>query len=238
MMNLYYVTGTSSGIGHAFVKELLKNERNLIVGMGRSCNISHTHYKHIKIDLSKLNDINGIEFEEAAVHDVSKIILFNNSAQVKPVKYLGNLENQDIIQSFNLNLIAPILLMNNFIKKTKKLEIEKVVMNVSSGAAQTAVDGWSLYCSSKSGINMVSEVSNIESEKSGLNLKVFAVAPGVVDTKMQDEIRNSDQDDFSRLEEFKNYKENEVLRSPEWVAKKYIEIIENSHIQKEVIFRI
>ncbi len=42
-------------------------------------------------------------------------------------------------------------------------------------------------------------------------IKVFHIDPGVMDTQMQEQIRQSDLNDFPRIEEFKSYYHNKII---------------------------
>jgi NAD(P)-dependent dehydrogenase (short-subunit alcohol dehydrogenase family) len=63
------------------------------------------------------------------------------------------------------------------------------VINISSGAAHRALEGWSAYCCAKAGFAMLTTALALETTRSGV--RVFGLAPGVVDTDMQVTIRAS-----------------------------------------------
>ena len=45
-MNIYYITGASSGIGEAIAELLLEDSNNIVFGIARSRTIQHDRYKH------------------------------------------------------------------------------------------------------------------------------------------------------------------------------------------------
>ena len=65
--------------------------------------------------------------------------------------------------------------------------------------------------------------------------KIFSIAPGVVNTGMQDEIRSASKDDFSRLEDFIEYKISNQLSEPEVVSKKYFTLLKDTNNIKDVL---
>lgn len=67
----------------------------------------------------------------------------------------------------------------------------------------------------------------LEQEIRGTNIRVFNLAPGVVDTDMQGEIRGADSQYFSQVQKFINLKEDAALASPAAVAKSIIHLLEN-----------
>ena len=63
------------------------------------------------------------------------------------------------------------------------------IVNISSGAAHRAMEGWSAYCASKAGLAMLTK--SLALEYGPLGIRVFGFAPGIVDTDMQASIRAS-----------------------------------------------
>jgi benzil reductase ((S)-benzoin forming) len=157
------------------------------------------------------------------------VILINNAGWIGEISHIGKLSNQSISHIFEVNTIAPAILMNAFVKVYGKMKgAKRIVINVSSGAATKAIDGWSGYSASKAALNMLTQTAQIEAELDQSGIKFFAVAPGVVDTEMQQEIRNASSDDFSTLPKFIGLKESGQLSSPEFAAEKILYLIDNA----------
>jgi benzil reductase ((S)-benzoin forming) len=233
-MNYYYITGTSKGIGRAMAEHLLAGKDNFVTGISRSNTIAHPNFRHVSLDLSDVNAVRhfGFEKHEGAV----RICLINNASEIGTVKPVGKLVNEDIIRNYNLNLVSPCMLMNTFMETYQKTVAEKIIVNVSSGAGKNPVDGWSMYCASKAGLDMFSRVADLEEKvRSKKNFRVLAIAPGVVDTDMQAHIRSSAKEDFSRLNDFIGFKKSNALLQPEAVAKKYFQILDKLDVVSEVV---
>ena len=240
-VNYYYITGTSRGIGKAFAEHLLENPSNHVIGISRQRSINHPNYRHYNLDLTDVNLIAGFKFE---LHtDAKKIYLINNAGSLGFIKPVGKLDASIIIKNYTLNLIAPSVLTNSFINCYDTTDAEKVIVNMSSGAGKTPIDGWAVYCASKAGIDMFSRVVDEEqkiraqhpSSSIHKGFKIFSIAPGVVNTDMQDEIRSASKEDFSRLENFIEYKANNQLLEPATVSRKYFNILENVTEIKDVL---
>ncbi len=243
-MNYYYITGTSRGIGKAMAEHLLENPSNKVIGMSRQKSIEHANYHHFFLDLTDAQKVSDFRFE---LHgDANRIALINNAGAIGFIKPIGKLDADTIIKNYTLNLIAPGILTNEFIKCYNTLDTEKIIVNVSSGAGKNPIDGWAVYCSSKAGIDMFSRVVDAEQkvraahpqESIHKGFHIFSIAPGVVDTEMQDEIRKADKNDFSRLEDFISYKAKNELSSPLTVSKKYITILDDVAKIKNVLSSI
>mgnify|MGYP006274846701 CR=1 FL=1 len=233
-MNYFYITGTSRGIGKATADELLKDESNFVFGISRHSSIQHKNYKHITLDLNDLEKVKNFQFEE--LKNAEKIVLFNNAGILGHVTQVGNMDNDKIIASHNINLISPVLLTNNFISFYKESKAEKIIFNTSSGAASHTIPSWSTYCSTKAGLEMFVRVIDDEQQDVKNNpVKVFSVAPGVVDTEMQDEIREVEPENFRELDRFVQLKKNGQLVKPTDVAKKYVDIMNNPENYPEMV---
>lgn len=243
-MNYYYITGTSRGLGKAFAEYLLENPSNVVIGIARQKTIEHKNYNHFYLDLSDVNELSNFKFELHA--NAKKIYLINNAGMLGFIKPVGKLDAAIIAKSYTLNLIAPSILTNEFINCYETTDAEKVIVNISSGAGKYPVDGWATYCASKAGLDMFSKVvdeeQKVRAEHAETSIhkgfKIFSIAPGVVDTQMQDEIRKASKADFSNLEKFINYKVNNELKSPLEISRRYFSILNNVGQIKDVLSSI
>ncbi len=234
-MNYYYISGTSRGIGKAMAEEVLKNENNYVIGFSRTNSIKHERFEFIPIDL--LHPDEAKHFRFIKIIDAESICLINNSGMIGSVEHLGKCDNQSIIDTFMVNTISPAILTNNFINAYHDFSCKKVIVNISSGAARYPIESWSTYCSSKSALDMFSTVGQLEQDliKSKYPYKFFSVAPGIVDTKMQDEIRDVNETSFSDVGRFIKYKAENKLIKPVDVAQKLCKLIENSDNVQQVL---
>ena len=84
-------------------------------------------------------------------------------------------------------------------QKVNKLNI----VNISSGAARSAYEGWGEYCSTKAALKMASQIYGLE-EKDDANKTMLLLEPGVINTPMQNQVRQSDKSEFPMLDKFIN----------------------------------
>lgn len=234
IMKHFIITGTSSGIGNALANEILKSENVRVIGISRKNTIQHPYYKHIYADFSENKFVENITFPE--INNSDEIYLINNAGVISEIKRIGKISNESIINDFNVNALAPLLLINIFINKYQDLKIKKVILNISSGAGRHTVDAWTSYCSAKAAMDMYSLNISVEQEfiQNEKRFKIYSVAPGVVDTQMQNVIRNTRKNDFSELEKFIKLKSDKLLKQPADLAPKILEILFSDKI-KEVI---
>ena len=217
-----YITGTSSGIGKALAELMLKNDHK-VVGLSRNQTIRHPNYHQVTIDLSDINQTNAFNF---SFDPDEEVILVNNAGTIGPIKPVGQQKSNDIIKLNNLNITAPQILSNAFIDQYSKGKQFYQIINISSGAAKRPIDAWAIYCASKAALDLFSESMAEELvTRSQKNWKIHAIAPGVVDTKMQSVIRQSNPKDFVRHQDFVILKDNDELVKPEIIALKLYKII-------------
>ncbi|WP_284522309.1 SDR family NAD(P)-dependent oxidoreductase [Cytobacillus pseudoceanisediminis] len=155
------------------------------------------------------------------------LYVFNNAGVIDPIGTAGNLDHAALIQNAHVNLIAPIMISNILMREVSS---EMTIVNITSGAAERPIQGWSAYCSTKAGINMFTETAALELQTAGSSHKVIAFSPGVMDTAMQGTIRSSAKEAFHDLEKFQAYKEKGMLRDTETVANALVDLL----LQKEI----
>ncbi|MFD0587487.1 SDR family NAD(P)-dependent oxidoreductase [Paenibacillus sp. GCM10027627] len=229
--NYYMITGTSRGIGEQLAVMLL--ERGCFVygiARGQSALLStYDRYISISFDLSKsqgieemLKGIIGqIDFAETEM-----IALINNAAMVEPLGAIENAKEEEINQSLQISLNAPIALTSSFIKFTEQSAagIRRKVVSISSGSAKYAAPGMSVYCTAKAGINMFTQCVGLEQAGRPYPVEVIAVDPGMVETDMQLTARG--KSGFELAGWFKQAHETGQLQSVQQVAKQLLHIID------------
>ncbi len=235
-MIVFYITGTSSGIGKALAKQALQIEDSIVYGFSRSCSIENSRYKHTTIDLSKVDETLNINLENHS--DAYKVVLINNAGIIGDVKPIGKQNNESIVKVFNLNTICPAILSNKFIQIYNEENISKIIVNISSGAARHSIESWAPYCASKAAIDMFSQVQQAENDYDSKGLKIFSIAPGIVDTNMQQHVRSTKPQDFPHLEKFIGYKTKGQLTSAESVAAKILEVIDKPERHQNVLLDV
>ncbi|MCR9152989.1 MAG: SDR family NAD(P)-dependent oxidoreductase [Bacteroidetes bacterium] len=227
-MKKFYITGTSSGIGKALAEAALA-EGHFVVGIARRLRIEHPNYRHLSIDLSDLEAYSSIGFDGFR-DGTDELILINNAGTLGSVKAVAQLDPRRTAEAYQLNLLAPTLLSKLFLENLGDQNIKKTIINISSGAGSYPIKSWSVYCASKAGLDMFSEVLKLDHPE----VRCHAISPGIVDTEMQGEIRRTREEDFPDRQRFVEYKENKELSSAEEVAQKIIHVIKHPEQFSEV----
>jgi benzil reductase ((S)-benzoin forming) len=213
-----FISGVSKGLGKSLAIAYL-NLGCKVVGIGRSHSILHPNFRFIEVDLRNVSTLEAIDFQTD-----DEVILINNAGVIGHIKRLSDQKQFDIEEVITVNTIAPMVLTATLLKQTH-LNQKVTVLNISSGAASRAIPGWASYCASKAALDRFSETLYTEEKEKGRAIRVFSMAPGVIDTEMQSTIRASQAEDFSSLETFKGLKWNNELQSAEETAVNLIDFL-------------
>ncbi|WP_434779653.1 SDR family NAD(P)-dependent oxidoreductase [Neisseria sp. Ec49-e6-T10] len=230
------ITGVSSGLGKELAKQCLMAGAQ-VFGVSRTCPddivFKHEKFVHKAVDLSASFNANGLIQEALAVfaqdEHISQLLLINNAGTVEPIALSGHYPNGAVEKSFFLNSVAPILLVNAFVSALGSDTPAKIV-NISSGAATTAYSGWGVYCATKAALNQFSEVVALEHQ----HIKIVSLAPGVVDTGMQQKIRYQSEQDFPNVERFITLHEEGQLSRSDVAAQKILNFIHSKAFGQKV----
>lgn len=226
-MKYYIVTGISKGLGAALVKTLADTDVTLITcsrkGLSENQKLELVEKGAQLVDfLADLSDTEAVIRTAKAmmnavdVTDATQIVLINNAGGVEPIAPFHKADDQAVIDNINLNLIAPMILSRHFGQKFGNLAIDRRIITVSSGAGKRPIFGWNSYCASKAAVDMMTRVIGLEEGDDGI--KALSFGPGIMDTDMQGVIRSSSEEDFRDIEQFKGFKANGDLLTPEQVA--------------------
>ncbi len=236
-MTVIYITGTGSGIGKALAEQCLATGWK-VIGYSRTNHIQHPDFTFVPLALSHPEQYENLHFD--ILPDATRIVLVNNAGTLGEVKYAGRLDDRQLIQTVQVNLTAVMLLTNRFLRAYGNHPAVTTIINISSGAAQNPIDGWSTYCACKAAVDMYSRTVDLELRKhtASSRCRVFSIAPGIVDTPMQAAIRQISEAEFSRVEEFRAFLREGKLASPAQVADKLVQVINHPDSYQEVVFRL
>ncbi|MFP4064452.1 MAG: (S)-benzoin forming benzil reductase [Bacteroidales bacterium] len=234
-MQYFIITGASKGLGEALAIALLEEGRHLLcIARNESERLKKLAAAHntlldfFSFDLSQtqhIPDLGEQLFEKINTQAASGLYLVNNAGVIQPVGRVEDCRPDDVDFHMRVNLLAPMLLSAEFIRKSQAMKIEKRIMNISSGAAKNPYYGWSNYCTAKAGLDMFGRCISAEQEGETDPVKTMAIAPGIIDTDMQTTIRGTDERAFIHRKKFVELKETGQLTPPDLAGKKLAKIL-------------
>ncbi|TXK78367.1 (S)-benzoin forming benzil reductase [Paenibacillus sp. N3.4] len=242
-MDMYIITGGSKGLGAAITQQLLQQGAAVHYVARSDSEILRQEALRAEgkltfhaCDLAHTQDLDLLMTQILSTKDeADAITLINNAGMLEPMTSIGRASDEDLQRSLLVNLVAPTLLTNSFIRQTQALPIVKRVVNISSGAGKKPYPGWGAYCTAKAGLDMLTRCVGLEQQAEQHPVEIYAVAPGVVDTDMQRDIRAAAEEDFPQVRRFVQLKEKGELQTPEETAKQLLRLLqENAFSQGEI----
>jgi benzil reductase ((S)-benzoin forming) len=216
----YIVTGTNRGIGKGLADEIVRRG-HLLFSVSRGPETHQGARRHYMCDLRDVDASRRVMVQ--IMRDVPhascrETVLVNNAGVLEPLGFLENHAPDAIADAVGVNLTAVAILMSLFIRESSAWPGSRRIINISSGAASHSYPGWSIYCATKAALNMLTQCAAAEQRERPNGVCVVAVAPGVVDTRMQTLIRNAAESDFPSRPRFVKMKEEGRLADPSQIA--------------------
>lgn len=181
-MKTAVITGTSSGIGKA-ICDLLLNEGFKVYGISKTYSeVENQNFVWIEADLTDNNSYEQIP-ENIAEGYID--VLINNAGIAFEHRAL-DFSDQNFNRIFNLNFKAPILLTQALKEKIQN----GLVINTSSVSDRLVGENYSLYCSSKSALNIYFDVIALEE----INIKFLSILPSYVDTPLLRKLQENNKE--------------------------------------------
>lgn len=210
------LTGHSRGLGLGIAQALL-SKGHPVLGLSGSINTSLQMQfpdlvHQIAIDLSENTVLEILESSpklQEFIENATLLLLINNAGRVTPIGPLNAQNPYDVSSSVQLNVGTPMALsalLSQRLKSTQQLRI----LHVSSGAGRSAYPGWSVYCATKAALDMHAQA--VQQDKLP-NVRICSLAPGVIDTGMQAQIRQADESLFPNKQRFVELNEQGLLSS-------------------------
>lgn len=238
MSEYVIVTGHSRGLGAALANAWLDCGAS-VFGVARQSNAAlkaayPAHFQEMCVDLADPQAVLRLAHSNAwreFCRESKRLWLFNNAGTVQPAKLLGEQDNEAIVQAVNLNILTPMVLANAAVAAAgPKAQVN--VVHIGSGAAHTPYPGWSVYGASKAALNQHAQTAMLESTQT----RVVCMAPGVVDTDMQAQIRNDAT--FPMRERFQYLHDNGNLQQAEDTAVRIVSYCLSQQFGQEAVVDI
>jgi 3-oxoacyl-[acyl-carrier protein] reductase len=193
------------------IKEIITGTKN--TGGGSSAEADGDKILGIKCDVSKTDEVDYLV--KSTVEKFRSIDVLVNNAGIVYVKKLIDTSEEEWDKTIDINLKGAFLFSKAVIPFMIKKDVSNgVIINVSSGAGKIGFPDISAYCASKFGLIGLTE--SLAWEIGNYNIKVMAICPGEVNTKMQ---QDYDQ------EYYRKYKDK--MLQPKQVAERIIDMIFN-----------
>ena len=226
--HLTILTGASRGMGQAMARQLLAAGHDLLcisrradealaqeaTRLGRRC-------EHWPQDLARADNPAGrldTWLETKGPAGLASVNLINNAGLLPRIAPLDAVPLAELKDALRVDLEAPMLLTSVFLRSTAQWPLRRRVLNISSGLGRKAMASQAAYCAAKAGMDHFTRCVALEQASLPNGARVCSLAPGVIDTDMQVQLRGADEDRFPDRANFVGLKMKGVLSSPEEAA--------------------
>ncbi|MEY2688914.1 MAG: hypothetical protein RL375_3112 [Pseudomonadota bacterium] len=148
--------------------------------------------------------------------------LINNAGVVADPAPLADGTDEALSNSLRVGLEAPTLLTAAFLRATSAWTVPRKVLLISSGLGRRAMAGSASYCAAKAGMDHLARAVALEEAARAHGARIVSLAPGVIDTDMQVQLREADPLLFPERARFAALKASGQLDSADQAATKVL----------------
>jgi len=175
------ITGASSGIGNGLAKKYLELGHTVYAINRRECPelSSNDQFHLLLLDLAEAEN-RSEEIKSFIKRAISFDLVILNAGILNKIEDMQNTSISSIKKVMEINVWSNKVLIDSIAQNTKT----KQIIGISSGASVSGSRGWNAYSLSKATLNMLIKLYAEELPQ----IHFCALAPGVIDTAMQDYI--------------------------------------------------
>ncbi len=230
--SLTILTGASRGMGLAMAEQLLQAGAHLLC-ISRNTNDSLTQLAQARgavleqwsADLADAAPVSARLAQWLADVDPSSLAsatLINNAGVIPAITPLRDNASADLANALRVGLEAPMQLCAAFLNATQTWTVPRKVLNISSGLGRRAMASSGPYCAAKAGMDHFTRCLALDEGLQANGAKVCSLAPGVIDTDMQVQLRGADPTTFPDLGNFAGLHAQGLLASPDEAARRVL----------------
>lgn len=193
------LTGASSGIGEATVRQLVQEGHHLIIGARRLAKLQRLQEElgnidALQVDVTQAGDLQRMA--DFALSNYGRIDVLTNNAGVMPLSPLAARKLDEWRQTLDVNVHG---VLNGIAAVLPVMEQQGSgqIINVASIGAHTVFPSSAVYCASKFAVRAISDGLRQETE----TIRVTVISPGVVESELADHI--TDDGAKTAMQEFR-----------------------------------
>lgn len=225
---LTLITGASRGMGQAMAHQLLAAGHELwtvsrhadptLAAAAQSAGLPLTTWTVDLADPGPVAERLAAWLGARSPTDCSAVTLINNAGVIPAIAPLGQVPAAEITRALRVGLEAAMLLTGVFLQATEAWGVPRKVLNISSGLGRKAMASQATYCAAKAGMDHYTRCLALEEAQRPHGARVCSLAPGVIDTDMQVQLRGALPERFPDRGNFQALKDQGLLMSPEAAA--------------------
>lgn len=161
--------------------------------------------------------------------------LINNAGMVGRLGPMDPLDAQTIATTMRVDLEAPMQLAAAFLTATGGWTLPRRILNISSGLGRRPMAATAMYCAAKAGMDHFSRCVALDEARQPNGVRIVSLAPGIIDTDMQGDLRAGDAALFPDRAGFVAAKETGQLTSPADAARRVLAYLERADFGSQVV---
>ncbi len=233
---LFIVTGHSRGMGEAIAARLL-SPGHRVIGLSRRTNEALAQQaaergatlEQWPVDLAEALPAAQRLRDTLAGFDAQRFeraVLINNAGAIDSPSALRDADLAGLAKTLRIDLEATALLCAAFLDATRGWSGQRQVLNISSGLGRRAMASSAAYCAAKAGMDHLTRCLALEEALVPNGARVLSLAPGVIDTEMQVQLRTADASAFPDRERFVALQREGQLTSADAAAARVLACLE------------
>jgi len=233
--HLYILTGASRGMGLAMARQLLQPGHTLLcisrhanpelAEAAQKAGVPLAQWTHDLADGEGVSDRLRDWLHHQNPAEFASATLINNAGVIPPIMPLRLSRPVDLTQALRVGLEAPMALCAAFLGATQTWPVPRKVLNISSGLGRNAMASQAAYCAAKAGMDHFTRCLALDEALQANGARVCSLAPGVIDTDMQVQLRDASGEAFPDQSRFQQLKAQGHLSSPEQAADKVLRFL-------------
>ncbi len=236
--HLTIITGASRGLGAALAAQRL-HEGHRVIGIARRASPELAalaaergwSLEQWTLDLADPEPAArrlGDWLAAQPAQGFASVTLINNAGVVTQPGPLADTPLDEAARGLRVGLEAALLLSAAFVHATRDWTVARKVLNISSGLGRRAMAGSAVYCAAKAGMDHFSRALALEQAGLPNGARVVSLAPGIIDTDMQAQLREAPAGAFAERDRFVQFKALGQLDSPATAAAKVLAYLDRA----------
>ena len=209
------ITGASAGLGAGMAERFSDRGASLGLCARRQPAMSGDNVLSRSVDVTDLDGLQTFA-REVSAHLGPIDLWINNAALLEPIVPQRDLTLEQMEGHLTVSLGGVLNGTKTLLAQGAADGHRGALVNITSGLARYGMAGLSAYSAAKAGVDRLTEIVAIE-ESESLTM-ALAVSPGVIETEMQQTLRQQDAAVLHDVEMFRQRKADEAMTSPAWVA--------------------
>lgn len=214
------ITGASRGIGEATARLLAKLGANVALAARNETQVHRIANEIGSRAIGLACDVSDWDQARLAAERATQAfgqvdMLVNNAGLIDPIARIEDADPSAWARVVDVNVKGAFYMLRAVAPGMLKRR-SGLVVNISSGAATSALEGWSHYCATKAALLSLTRTAHKELSSSGVN--VVGLSPGTVATDMQRRIKASGLNPVSQLDWEAHIPTEWVARAIAWLT--------------------